>query len=90
MVDDLVELIIYAVLPFLKRRKQRRDEWTGFLEEMTARRGSFLARYTHLAVFRTDNGRAIKLRLDENDASKYTKGIRYLKKAGEDFPAPVD
>jgi hypothetical protein len=87
MIDSFLELLFLAVFPFLKRRRQRGEEWTGFLEEIRKRRNP-LAESPRLAVFRTDEGRKVTVLLSERDSTRYEKGIRYRKKAGEDFPAP--
>ena len=89
MIDELLELLVYTVFPFLKRRKQRKEEWTGFLEEMRVKSGLSLAKHTHLAVFRTDEGKTVAIKLSGQDTTRYEKGIRYRKKAGEDFPTPL-
>ncbi len=87
MIDGILEFLFYAVFPFLKRRKQKREEWTGYLEEIRESRNP-VARTWHIAVFRTDEERKVKIYLGEEDSALYKKGIRYRKKAGEDFPEP--
>jgi hypothetical protein len=88
MIDFLFDFI-FSVIPYLRRRKERGKEWTGFLEEVRKVPCGPLAKYKNRAVFHTDDGRRITIRLTEHDAAKYQRGIRYHKKAGEDFPAPL-
>jgi hypothetical protein len=88
MIDTILELLFYAVFPFLRRKKQRREEWTGFLEEIRETSGLSLAEHKQRAVFRTDEGKRIVIKFREQDSARYQKGIRYRKKAGEDFPEP--
>lgn len=88
MLFDILELLACAVFPFLRRRRRRRAEWTGFLEEIRERGGLSLTKSSRSAVFRTDEGKTVNIRLLEQDSTRFEKGIRYQKKAGEDWPVP--
>ena len=33
MIDTIIELLIYAVFPYYKRKKMRAEEWHGVVEE---------------------------------------------------------
>lgn len=85
MIDFILELLIYwlAILPWAKRR-ERRKEWSGTVEE---KKTWALSKHAYLVIFRTDDGQRKKMRLDRReDFDIYEEGRRYMKKAGEDLP----
>lgn len=88
MIDTLIELIIYAIFPFYKRKKKRAEEWYGFVEEKIVKGDYSLGKYKLYIVFRTDDGQRIKMPVREELFSRYEQGKRYHKKKGEDFPEP--
>jgi len=86
MFDFLVELLgdCFVFLPWVKRKKERRKEWTGTVE---AKKTWSLSKHAYLVIFQTDDGQRKKVRLDrKEDFDSYEEGRRYIKKAGEDRP----
>ncbi len=86
MLDLLLELLddLFAFLPGVKRRRDRRKEWAGTVE---AKKTWSLSKHAYLVIFRTDDGKRKKVRLDsKGDFDSYEEGRRYVKKAGEDLP----
>jgi len=70
--------------PSIKRKRERRKEWSGTVE---AKKTSTLSRHAYLVIFQTDDGQRKKIRLDrKEDFDLYVEGRRYTKKAGEDLP----
>ena len=88
MIDSILDFLLFFVVPFFRRRKQRREEWIGFLEKLKEGPAGPLAKHQFRAIFRTDDGKKITIWLRKQDANRYQKGIRYRKKSGEDFPEP--
>ena len=83
LILSFLEGLLY-LSPSIKRKKERRKEWSGTVE---AKRTWTLSRYAYLVIFRTDDGQRKKLRLDrKEDFDLYEEGRRYTKKAGEDMP----
>ncbi|MDH4197998.1 MAG: hypothetical protein OEW05_11350, partial [Candidatus Aminicenantes bacterium] len=65
--EDLVYL-----LPWFKRKRDRRKEWTGTVE---AKKSSVISKHAYLVVFRTDDGQRKKIRLDlKEDFDRYEEG----------------
>jgi len=88
MFDLILELLgdWFIFLPWVRRKKDRRKEWSGTVE---AKKTWTLAKHAYLVIFRTDDGQRKKVRLDrKEDFDIYEEGRRYLKKAGEDLPDP--
>ncbi len=86
MIDFLLGLLgdLLGVLPGVKRRRDRREAWAGTVE---AKKTWSLSSHAYLVIFRTDDGRRKKVRLDSKvDFDSYEEGRRYVKKAGEDLP----
>jgi len=86
MIDFIFDVLIdlLALLPWSKRRRARRKEWSGTVE---AKKTWTLSKHAYLVIFRTDDGQRKKVRLDrQEDFDLYEEGRRYIKKAGEDLP----
>ena len=86
MFDFILELLgdCFVFLPWVKRKRERRKEWTGTVE---AKKTWALSKHAYLVIFQTDDGQRKKVRLDrKEDFDLYEEGRRYLKKAGEDLP----
>ena len=86
MIDFILDVFddLLAFSPWLRRIRDRRQEWTGTVE---AKRTSILSRHGYLVIFRTDDGQRKKVRLDrKEDFDVYEEGRRYIKKAGESLP----
>jgi hypothetical protein len=91
MIDTLIELIIYAVFPYYKRKKRREEEWYGFVEEKKSRSDYVLLKNKYSVIFRTDHGQRRKIKVERQELfDKYEKGRRYHKKKGEDYPDQVE
>ena len=83
LILSFLEDLVY-LLPWFKKKKERRKEWTGTVE---AKKAGLLSKHAYLVVFRTDDGQRKKVRLDlKEDFDRYEEGRRYTKKAGQDFP----
>ena len=86
MIDFILELLgdWFVFLPWVRRRRDRRKEWSGTVE---AKKTWTLTKHAYLVIFRTDDGQRKKVRLDrKEDFDIYEEGRRYIKKAGEDLP----
>lgn len=86
MIDFILELLgdLFVFLPWSRRRRDRRKEWSGTVE---AKKTGALSKHAYLVVFRTEDGQRKKVRLDrKEDFDIYEEGRRYIKKAGEDLP----
>jgi len=86
MIDFILDILgdLLALLPWSKRRRARRKEWSGTVE---AKKTWTLSKHAYLVIFRTDDGQRKKVRLDrQEDFDLYEEGRRYIKKAGEDLP----
>jgi hypothetical protein len=86
MIGLILELLSdwFFFLPGIKRKRDRRKEWSGTVE---AKKTWTLAKHAYLVIFRTDDGQTKKVRLDrKEDFDIYEEGRRYIKKAGEDLP----
>ncbi len=86
MIDFLLGFLgdLFAFLPGVRRKRDRRREWSGTVE---AKRTWGLSEHAYLVIFRTDDGQRKKVRMDrEEDFDSYEEGRRYFKKAGEDLP----
>lgn len=86
MIDFIIELLgdWLFLLPWCRRRKERRRKWPGTVE---AKKTRALSKHNYLVVFRTDDGQRNKVRLDRREEfDLYEEGRRYTKKAGEDMP----
>jgi hypothetical protein len=84
--DFLINLLdmVFSVFPWFKRKRERRKEWSGTVEEKKIRT---LSRLAYLVIFRTDDGQRKKVRLDrKEDFDVYKIGQRYTKKAGRGLP----
>jgi hypothetical protein len=86
MIDFIIGLLgdWFVFLPWARRKKDRRKEWSGTVE---AKKTWTLSKHAYLVVFRTEDGQRKKVRLDrKEDFDTYEEGRRYIKKAGEDLP----
>lgn len=86
MFDLILELLSDRLLffPGIKRKRDRRREWSGTVE---AKKIRTLGKHAYLVIFRTDEGQRKKVRFDRReDFDLYEEGRRYVKKAGEDLP----
>jgi len=86
MIDFILDILgdLLALLPWSRRRRDRRKEWSGTVE---AKKTWTLSKHAYLVIFRTDEGQRKKVRLDrEEDFSLFEEGRRYTKRSGEDMP----
>jgi len=83
---ELIEFLINMILPSRRRKKKREEEWYGVVEEKRMKSDYSVAKYRCFVIFRTEDGRRIKMKLTEELFSRYEKGRRYHKRRGEDFP----
>ncbi len=89
MIAEIIEFLIYAILPYYKRKKRREEEWHGIVDEKLVKRGLFFLSENHYVVFVTSEGRKIRMKLSEQEFLRFEKGIRYFKKRGEDLPGRI-
>lgn len=85
LIDLVVEVLgdLLVLLPW-NRKRERRTEWTGLVE---AKKTGALSKHAFLVVFRTDDGKKKKVRLDrKEDFDVYEEGRKYLKRAGHVLP----
>jgi hypothetical protein len=89
MIDAILELLVYAVFPYFKRKKWRQEEWFGVVEEKRAAGDYSVKKHKHIVVFRTSEGQKRKYHVSEELFNRYEEGKQYHKKRGEDFPEPL-
>jgi len=89
MLDSILELLIYAIFPYFKKKKRKKEEWYGVVEEKSIEGDYSLKKHKHTIVFRTGEGQKRKFHMNEELFNKYEKGKQYHKRSGEDFPEPV-
>jgi hypothetical protein len=85
MLDILIDLLegLFSLSP-LRRKRERAKEWAGTVE---AKKNCTLSKHAYLLIFRTDDGKRKKVRLDRaEDFERYEEGRRYTKRAGDDLP----
>jgi hypothetical protein len=89
MFDTILELFIYAIFPYFKKKKRRGEDWFGVVEEKRIEGDLSLKKHRHVVVFRTSEGFKRKMKVSEELFNKYEKGKQYHKKSGKDYPDPV-
>ena len=89
MLDLFLELFIYAIFPYFKRKKRRQEEWYGVVEEKRIEGDFSLKKHKLVVIFRTGEGQKRKMKMSEELFNKYEEGKQYHKRSGEDFPDPV-
>lgn len=86
---ELIEFLINMIFPSRRRKKKREEDWYGVVEEKMMKSDYSVAKYRCSVVFRAEDGRRIKMKVDDELFNRFEKGVRYHKKKGEDFPEPV-
>ena len=89
MIDGILELLIYAIFPYFRRKKRKKEEWYGVVEEKRTEGDYSLKKHKHAVVFRTSEGQKRKFHMSEELFNKYEEGKQYYKKSGEDYPEPL-
>jgi hypothetical protein len=85
LIFDILDNLLVLV-PWSKRKSDRRKEWSGTVE---GKRTWTLSQHAYLVIFRTDDGQRKKVRMDsKEDFDIYEEGRRYIKRAGPDLPDP--
>lgn len=85
MLDILIDLLegLFSSSP-LRRKRERGKEWAGTVE---AKKTCTLSKHAYLVIFRAEDGKRKKVRLDRiEDFDLYEEGRRYTKRAGDDLP----
>ena len=86
MIDFIFEVLdnMLVLLPWSMRKRDRRREWTGTVE---SKKTWTLSKHAYLVIFRTDDGKMKRVRMDrKEDFEIYEEGRRYTKKAGQVLP----
>jgi hypothetical protein len=86
MIDFIFEVLdnLLVLLPWSMRKRDRRREWTGTVE---SKKTWTLSKHAYLVIFRTDDGKMKRVRMDrKEDFDIYQEGRRYVKKAGQVLP----
>ena len=86
MIDFIFEVLdnLLVLLPWSMRKRDRRREWTGTVE---AKKIWTLSKHAYLVIFRTDDGKMKRMRMDrKEDFDIYEEGRRYTKRAGQILP----
>ena len=86
MIDFIFEVLdnLLVLLPWSMRKRDRRREWTGTVE---SKKTWTLSKHAYLVIFRTDDGKMKRVRMDrKEDFDIYEEGRRYAKKAGQVLP----
>jgi len=89
MIDTFLEFFIYAIFPYFKRKKRKKEEWYGIVEEKRVEGDYSMKKHMHAVVFRTGEGQKRKMKMSEELFNTYEKGKQYHKRSGKDFPDPV-
>ena len=89
MWDSILELIVYAIFPYFKRKKRKKEEWYGVVEEKRVEGDYSLKKQPHVVIFRTSEGLKRKMKMSEDLFRKYEKGKQYHKRKGEEYPEPM-
>ena len=89
MLDAILEFFLYAIFPYFKRKKRKKEEWYGVVEENRIEGDYSLKKQKYAVVFRTSEGQKRKFHMNEELFNKYEKGKQYHKRCGEDSPNPV-
>jgi hypothetical protein len=89
MLDAILEFLIYAIFPYFKKKKRKKEEWYGVVEEKRVEGDYSLKKHMHVVIFRTNEGLKRKMKMSEELFNKYEKGKQYRKQSGEDYPDPV-
>jgi len=89
MIDTIIEFLVYAIFPYFKRKKRKKEEWYGVVEEKKIEGDFSLKKHKYAVVFRTGEGQKRKMKMSEELYNKYEKGKQYHKQSGEDFPDSV-
>jgi len=90
MIEVLLDLLV-DLFPWYRKKKRKKEEWYGFVEEKKIQGDYLLSKKRYCVVFRTDNERRIKIKLDSQEIfDRYEKGRRYHKEKGENYPEPVE
>jgi len=82
------DFLVIGLIDWFLRSWNRKQEWFGVVIKNKKRSARSPSKYRYAVVFRTENGRRKRLRMDEWRASFYKLGWRYRKRRGEDFPDP--
>jgi hypothetical protein len=86
MMDFILEVLdsLFVLWPWSRRKRDRREEWTGTVE---AKKTWTLSKHAYLVILRTEDGKRKKVRLDaKDDFDRYEEGRKYTKKAGQALP----
>ena len=89
MFDAIWEFLIYAIFPYFKRKKRKKEEWYGVVEEKRIEGDFSLKKHTHVVIFRTGEGQKRKMKMSEELFNTYEEGKQYHKRSGEDYPDPI-
>ncbi len=89
MFDAILEFLIYAIFPYFKKKKRKKEEWYGVIEEKRVEGDYSLKKHMHVVIFRTNEGLKRKMKMNEELFKKYEKGKQYHKRSGEDYPDPL-
>jgi len=89
MLDFLLEFLVYAIFPHFKRKKRKKEEWYGVVEEKRIEGDFSLKKHMHVVIFRTSEGQKRKMKMSEELFNKFEKGKQYRKRSGEDYPESI-
>jgi len=89
MIGSFFYEILEFIILWLTRQKRKKEEWLGVLQEKKVKGAYSLSKLRHELIFRKEDGKKIKIKVDEEASSLYEKGKRYLKRSGELLPDPA-
>ena len=91
MFDIIFEAIItFFDLHFFGGRRGRRDDWNGIVVEKKTKGDYSVGKYKCYVVFKTDEGKLKKIKMDETEFLNYELQKRYHKSPGNLFPHPYN
>lgn len=88
MIEDIIPELFDLVFLALRRRRQKKEEWRGVLEDKRITGNRTPTRRKYVLYFRTETGKKRKIRIEPDEFELYEKGKNYRKNRGEMLPDP--
>ena len=90
MFDIIIEGIFDFFLIIFGRKRRRNDEWDGMVVDKKTKGDYSAGKYKCYDVFKTDEGKLKKIKMDETEFLKYELHKRYHKPSGNSLPMPLN
>jgi hypothetical protein len=89
MIGSLFYEILEFIVFWLSKQKRKKEEWLGVLKEKRVKGGYSISKQRHELIFRKEDGKKVKIKVDKEVYALYEQGKRYLKRSGEFLPDPA-